>query len=57
MYPHRDSRVQVVHQRKRKKGVSDARNTGISHAKGRYIIFASNFFNFDLSTVTVLVDE
>lgn len=36
-YAHRDSRFQVIHQRN--KGVSVARNIGLSHVTGQYLLF------------------
>ena len=39
-YAERDNRVHVVH--KRNGGVSQARNVGIEHATGEYIMFVDN---------------
>ena len=39
-YARQDARVQVIH--KKNGGLSDARNCGIEHAKGRYFCFVDS---------------
>lgn len=57
-YAKKDSRIQVIH--KKNEGVSIARNTGIEHASGKYILFvdADDYISLDLvESVMKATDE
>lgn len=54
-YVEKDSRVQVIHQNN--KGVSGARNTGLSAAKGNYIMFVDSDDQLFDNSVEVLLGD
>lgn len=54
-YAEKDSRIMVIHQEN--KGVSGARNTGIHHATGEYIMFADSDDELYPDAVNVLLHD
>ncbi len=54
-YAKKDSRIIVVHQEN--KGVSGARNTGLLHATGNYVMFVDSDDELYHDAVTVLMDD
>lgn len=54
-YAQRDSRVTVIHQEN--KGVSGARNTGLKHAAGQYIMFVDSDDELYYDAVNVLLQD
>lgn len=54
-YAKKDSRIIVIHQKN--KGVSGARNTGLSHANGEYIMFVDSDDELYPEAVAVLLND
>lgn len=54
-YSQKDSRITVIHQEN--KGVSGARNTGLAHASGEYIMFVDSDDELYLNAVEVLLKD
>ena len=54
-YAKRDTRIIVVHQHN--KGVSGARNTGIEHADGNYIMFVDSDDELEANAVEILLKD
>lgn len=54
-YPQKDRRITTIH--KENGGLSDARNTGIKHSKGKYITFIDSDDAIQNYTLQALMDE
>lgn len=54
-YTQKDKRIQTIH--KKNGGLSDARNCGISHSKGDYLIFVDSDDYIDLDMIKMLYNN
>ena len=54
-YAEKDSRILVIHQKN--KGVSGARNTGIAHSEGDYIMFVDSDDELETNAIEVLIND
>lgn len=54
-YAEMDSRITVIHQKN--KGVSGARNTGLVHVRGEYVLFVDSDDNLYPQAVEILLDD
>ena len=54
-YQRKDERIQVIHQSNQ--GVSAARNNGLDHATGKYIIFWDSDDFFELNAIQLMVEK
>ncbi len=54
-YAQKDKRIVVIHQKN--KGVSGARNTGLNHASGDYIMFVDSDDELDAEAVKIMLSD
>lgn len=55
-YKNKDKRVVVIH-KKKNEGASEARNTGIKHVKGSYIMFVDNDDYININIIEILLSK